>query len=68
MSPFEGWTTTGTVQSPQRWADSPAWKQDYCNVGKVSAQDLARLRGEAEQARITARGIRQSEFANEHPQ
>ncbi|MEZ0309047.1 MAG: reductase [Ramlibacter sp.] len=57
-----------TVQSPQRWDDSPAWKQDYCNVGKVSAQDLARLRGEAEQARITARGIRQSEFANEHPQ
>jgi len=57
-----------TVQSPQRWNDSPAWKQDYCNVDKVSAQDLAHLREEAERARITAKAIRQSAIANEEAQ
>ena len=29
-----------TVQSPLRWSDDPAWKQDYCNAGlAVAARD-----------------------------
>ena len=47
-----------TVQSPQRWNDSPAWKRDYMNVALVSDQERARLRAEAQEAKETARRIR----------
>lgn len=40
-----------TVQSPQRWSDSAAWKQDYCNAARTSAQELARLRAEFDAAK-----------------
>ena len=47
-----------TVQSPLAWASDPAWKLDYSNLEKLSAQEIERLRDEAEKARITARDIR----------
>jgi hypothetical protein len=47
-----------TVQSPLVWSSDPAWKLDYSNLEKFSAQEIARLREEAEQARITARELR----------
>lgn len=47
-----------TLQSPQRWSASPAWKLDYCNVARVSPEELARLRAESDQAKATARAIR----------
>ncbi|MBU3637704.1 glycine/sarcosine/betaine reductase selenoprotein B family protein [Polynucleobacter sp. es-MAR-4] len=47
-----------TVQSPLVWASDPAWKLDYSNLEKLSAQEIERLRDEAEKARITARDIR----------
>ncbi|UOD49713.1 reductase [Orrella daihaiensis] len=40
-----------TVQSPQRWSDSADWKLDYSNPERVSPQELARLRAEADQAK-----------------
>lgn len=42
-----------TVQSPQRWSESAAWKQDYCNAARVSADELARLRAEFDAAKAT---------------
>jgi hypothetical protein len=33
-----------TVQSPLRWSDDPRWKLDYCNIDRLSAADIARLR------------------------
>ena len=47
-----------TVQSPLVWSSNPAWKLDYSNLEKLSPQEIARLREEAEQARITARELR----------
>lgn len=47
-----------TVQSPLVWASDPAWKLDYSNLERLTAEEIARLRDEAEKARITAREIR----------
>jgi D-proline reductase (dithiol) PrdB len=47
-----------TIQSPLVWSSDPAWKLDYSNLEKLSPQEIARLREEAEQARITARELR----------
>lgn len=47
-----------TVQSPLVWASDPSWKLDYSNLERLSAVEIARLRDEAEKARITARDIR----------
>ncbi len=47
-----------TVQSPLIWSADPLWKLDYSNLEKLSPQEIARLREEAEQARITARELR----------
>lgn len=47
-----------TVQSPLLWSDEPSWKLDYSNLERLSTQEIARLRDEAEQARMTARELR----------
>lgn len=47
-----------TVQSPLIWSLDPAWKLDYYNLERLSAEEISRLRDEAEQARITARELR----------
>ena len=47
-----------TVQSPLIWSADPSWKLDYANLESLSSQEIARLREEAEQARITARELR----------
>ena len=47
-----------TVQSPITWSSDPAWKLDYLNLEKLSADEIARLRNDAERARIKARELR----------
>jgi hypothetical protein len=47
-----------TVQSPLIWSIDPSWKLDYSNLDKLSDNEIARLRAEAELARITARELR----------
>ena len=47
-----------TVQSSLVWSEDPVWKLDYSNIEQLSAEEIARLRDEAEKARITARDIR----------
>jgi hypothetical protein len=47
-----------TVQSPQRWSDSPEWKLDYSNPDRVSPEELARLKEENDRAKETAKAIR----------
>ena len=47
-----------TVQSPLVWASDPAWKLDYSNLEKLSEQEIASLREQAESARLTARELR----------
>ena len=50
-----------TVQSPLRWSDDPAWKLDYCNVERLSAEEIARRRAEFERGRDVARRIRETD-------
>jgi hypothetical protein len=47
-----------TVQSPLIWSTDPTWKLDYSNLEMLTEQEVARLRDEAEKARITARELR----------
>ncbi len=47
-----------TVQSPQRWADAPDWKLDYCNPERLTPGELARLRAEFDAGKETARALR----------
>lgn len=47
-----------SVQSPIIWSDDPSWKLDYSNLERLSDQEIARLREEAEAARIIARELR----------
>jgi hypothetical protein len=44
-----------TVQSPLRWAATADWKLDYCNVARLSREEIERRREEfAEQKRVAA--------------
>ncbi|MDR0701850.1 MAG: hypothetical protein LBF61_05470 [Azoarcus sp.] len=52
-----------TWQSPQTWAARDDWKRDYANPERFSPVELARLREEAEAARIAARTLRQATLA-----
>jgi len=48
-----------TVQSSLRWSDDPAWKLDYCNVERLSADDLIRLRAAFDAGKAEARAVRE---------
>ena len=48
-----------TVQSPLRWSDSADWKLDYCNVERLEASELARLRAEFDRGKEQARALRE---------
>lgn len=47
-----------TMQSPLRWAQNPAWKDDYNNVALLSADELARRRAEFDKQKDIAKGLR----------
>ncbi len=47
-----------TVQSPLIWSTDPSWRLDYSNIDKLSSSEIARLREQAELARIAARELR----------
>jgi len=48
-----------TVQSSLRWSDDPAWKLDYCNVERLSADDLIRVRAAFDAGKAEARAVRE---------
>ena len=47
-----------TLASPLRWADSADWKRDYCNVERLSADEISRLRAEFDAGKAQARQLR----------
>jgi glycine/betaine/sarcosine/D-proline reductase family selenoprotein B len=47
-----------TIQSSLRWSEDSSWKRDFCNVDRLSKDDLARLRTAHEEHRATARAGR----------
>jgi D-proline reductase (dithiol) PrdB len=51
-----------TVQSPIRWSDSSAWKQDYCNIERATPQEIARARAEFDAVKAQAKAIKAAEL------
>jgi len=49
-----------TVQSPLHWSDDPAWKLDYCNIERLSAEEIARRRAEFDAAKAKAGELREA--------
>jgi len=49
-----------TVQSPLAWSDSPDWKLDYCNIERLSADEIRTRRAEFDQAKAVAKDVRAS--------
>ncbi|MFI4930098.1 MAG: glycine/sarcosine/betaine reductase selenoprotein B family protein [Burkholderiales bacterium] len=47
-----------TVQSPLRWSTSADWKLDYCNVQRLSADELQRRRAAFDAGKAQARRLR----------
>ena len=47
-----------TVQSPLRWSDDPDWKLDYCNIDRLSPEEIARRRAEFDEAKRQAKALR----------
>jgi hypothetical protein len=48
-----------TLQSPLRWSESAEWKLDYCNVERLSPEELARRRTEFDRGKETAKALRE---------
>jgi D-proline reductase (dithiol) PrdB len=47
-----------TVQSPLRWSEDPSWKLDYCNIERLSTEELQRRRQEFDRQKEIAKNIR----------
>ncbi len=47
-----------TVQSPQRWSDTLAWKIEFQNVEYMSAEEIARRRSEFDKIKQVGQRIR----------
>ena len=51
-------TSRTTVQSPQRWSDTLAWKIEFQNVEYMSAEEIARRRSEFDKIKQVGQRIR----------
>jgi D-proline reductase (dithiol) PrdB len=47
-----------TVQSPLRWSASAEWKRDYCNIERLSDQEIARRRAAFDAQKAIATELR----------
>ena len=47
-----------TMQSPLRWPGDPDWKLDYCNIERLSPEEIARRRADFDRQKATAQGLR----------
>ena len=48
-----------TVQSSLVWSASPDWKLDYCNIARLSPEEIRRRREEFDQQKNVARAVRE---------
>jgi hypothetical protein len=49
-----------SVQSPLRWSTSAEWKLDYCNIARMTAEEIARRRAAFDANKSVAKQVRQS--------
>jgi len=48
-----------TVDSSLRWSDSDDWKLDYCNIERLTSEEIARRRAEFDRGKAAARALRE---------
>jgi len=48
-----------TVRSPLTWIDNPDWKLDYCNIERLSPEEMTRRRAEFDRQKDIARTLRE---------
>ena len=48
-----------TVQSPLKWDANPDWKLDYCNIGRLTPEEIARRRAEFDRGKVEAASVRE---------
>jgi D-proline reductase (dithiol) PrdB len=49
-----------TVQSPLLWSANPDWKLDYCNIERLTPQEIRQRRADFDKAKHVARTIREA--------
>jgi hypothetical protein len=47
-----------TVQSPLRWSEDASWKLDYCNIERLSPEEIARRRADFDKQKAVAKEVR----------
>ena len=47
-----------TVQSPLRWSTSADWKLDYCNIDRLTPDEIARRRAAFDEGKAQAKAVR----------
>ncbi len=47
-----------TMQSPLKWSGNPDWKLDYCNIERLSAEEIVRRRAEFDRGKTEAKILR----------
>jgi hypothetical protein len=47
-----------TVQSPLRWSADPGWKLDYCNIERLTTEEIASRRAEFDRGKAQAKALR----------
>ena len=48
------------MQSPLKWSDNPDWKLDYCNIERLSAEEIGARRAEFDKAKDVAKAVREA--------
>jgi len=48
-----------TVQSPLRWSDSAEWKLDYCNIARLTPDEISRRRAAFDAGKAQAKALRE---------
>jgi len=48
-----------TVQSPLRWSESADWKLDYCNIARLTPDEIARRRAAFDAGKAQAKALRE---------
>lgn len=48
-----------TAQSPLRWSEDPAWKGDYANIERLTADEIQRRRAEFDKGKAEAKSLRE---------
>jgi D-proline reductase (dithiol) PrdB len=49
-----------TVQSPLTWTASPDWKLDYCNIDRLTPEEIRRRRAEFDRGKAQAANVRKA--------